>query len=214
MPHSVHFAGCRAASTDSCYCEVRRYGYIFLLTLLIAAVEFVGNALSGSLALLADMTHVLLDSAAALISMFVAYRVRTHAEPARFRTRWMRVSGSILLLALAWITIEAVGRFAHPQPVVGWVAMLAAGVGMLLNAGQHELVPHDHTVTARAQRLHVLGDLFTSAIVVVSGGLVWVTGESWLDPLSSLCVVAIVGWFTVRMLWSGEAHDASCGHHH
>jgi cobalt-zinc-cadmium efflux system protein len=189
---------------------VRRYGYIFLLTLLIAGVEFVGNALSGSLALLADMTHVLLDSAAALISMFVAYRVRSHTEPGRFRARWMRVSGSILLLALAWITVQAIGRFAHPQPVVGWVAMLSAGLGMLLNLGQHELVPHDHTVTAQAQRLHVLGDLFTSAIVVAAGGLVWITGESWLDPLSSLCVVGIVGYFTIKMLMSGDGH----AHHH
>jgi len=214
MPHTVHFAGCRAASPDDCFCEVRRYGYIFLLTLLIAGIEFIGNALSGSLALLADMAHVLLDSAAALISMFVAYRVRSHAEPGPFRIRWMRVSGSILLLALAWITWKAYGRFAHPQPVAGVITMVSAGLAVVLNIGQHQLIPHDHTATARAQLIHVLGDMLASGIVLAAGILILFTGWEKADPISSLCVVAVVGYLTVKMLLQPDGHGSSCGHSH
>lgn len=213
MSHGVHLPGCAAASTADCRCEERRYSRIFWITVLIATIQFVGSALSGSLALLADTLHVLLDGASALISVHVARQVRTHHDPAGFRIRWMKRSAWLLLIALAWVAYEAIGRFRHPVPVNGWEVMPVAFIGMVLNAWQHRLVPHDHSVTATAQRLHVLGDLGSSAMVLVGGGLMLLTGRLWIDPVLSLLVVVVIGYPTLKMLMSRHA-DTGCGHSH
>lgn len=210
MNRHVHLSGCDVAPGQDCTCEIRRYKRIAGLTLIIVAVQFVGSIVSGSLALLADTVHVALDFASALISVFVAYRVRNHHAPDQFRLRWMRFSGVLLLSALLLVAVEAISRLQHPYSVAGLEVVGVAAFGALMNYWQHTLVPHDHTHTSRAQRLHVLGDLFTSLVVIVGGALIWLTGKLWIDPILSLVVVGVVGALTIRMLrrkeWRAHTH--------
>ncbi len=173
-----------------------------------------GSVLSGSLALLADTAHAALDGASALISVFVAHAARSHQNPERMRVRWMRVSGAILLLALVWICYEAYERFTSAQAVFGPSVMVAASIGALINYAQHRLVPHDHSVTAKAQRLHVLSDLASSILVVLGGGLIWLTGIMVLDPVISLVVVGVVGYSTITMMLNRNTDHSHHGHPH
>lgn len=211
MAHSIHLAGCSATSTASCACEVRRYYYIFLLTLGIGVVEMIGSFVSGSIALLADTAHVSLDCVAAGISVYVAHTARTHADPVSLRLIWMRRSGWLLLLALAWIAYEAIGRFSGLHVVTAWRVMVTAGIAACLNYAQHRLVPHDHSMTAKAQHLHVAGDLASNIVVFVGGGLIWWTGRVWIDPVLSLVIVGGVSYLTIKMMRAPHSED---GHDH
>jgi len=86
--------------------------------------------------------------------------------------------------------------------------MMVAAFGAVMNYWQHQLVPHDHTHTSRAQRLHVLGDFATSIVVVIAGFAIWLTGANWIDPVLSLAVAAFVGFVTIRMMQTPtKAHD-------
>ncbi len=214
MARDIHLAGCAAAPGEHCACEVRRYWQILWLTLLVIAIQLAGSIVSGSLALLADTAHAFLDGASAGISVYVAHTARFHADPHTLRVRWMRINGGLLLVALAWIAFEAFHRFEHPRPVAGWEVMLVAGIGAGINVWQHRLVPHDHSVTARAQRLHVLSDLFSSIVVLVGGGIIWATGSYIVDPALSLFVAAIIGYSTLKMMLAPQAEAGHCGHSH
>ncbi len=210
MAHRIHLKGCRAQPGQSCSCEIKRYSYILLIALVIALIQFTGSVISGSLALLADTMHVLLDGAGAGISVLVARRARVHDDTVAMRIFWMRVSNVLLLGALAWIAVEAVDRFWHPRVVGGTVVMIVAAAGMTLNYWQHTLVPHDHSVTANSQRLHVLGDLGSSAVVLVGGLAIYLTGITWIDPVLSFGIVLLIGYPALKMLFTRQV-DTDCG---
>lgn len=213
MAHSPHLKGCRAQPGQSCSCEITRYSYILAISFAIAIIQSIGSVISGSLALLADTLHVLLDGAGAAISVLVARRARTHGDTAGMRIFWMRVSNVLLLGALAWIAVEAIDRFWHPQAVGGTVVMVVAAIGIVLNYWQHTLVPHDHSVTAKAQRLHVLGDLGSSAVVLLGGLAITFTGATWIDPALSFVIALLIGYSALKMLFTRHT-DTDCGHSH
>lgn len=214
MAHRIHhLKRCRAVPGQPCSCEIKRYTYILAITIVIAAVQFTGSALSGSLALLADTMHVVLDGAGAGISVYVAYRARRHRDPERLRIFWMRVSGALLLCALVWVSGEAIHRFRNPQPVNGAYVMIVAWIGIMLNFFQHSLVPHDHSPTGNAQLQHIRGDIGSSAAVLLSGMAIYLIGWQWIDPLLSLGVSIVIGWSTLRMVLAPQP-ASGCGHSH
>jgi cobalt-zinc-cadmium efflux system protein len=100
----------------------------------------------------------------------------------------------LLLLACGAIAWEAVGRIAAPPPVAGATVMAVAAVGIVLNglsawllhAGSHD------DLSRRSAFLHMLGDAAVAAGVLISGALILVTGWSWLDPVVSLLIVAVI----------------------
>lgn len=194
--------------------ETRSYWQIFWITVLICLIQITGGLLSGSLALLSDSAHAALDGVGALISVYVAsaaQRVACVQTEKVLRVRWMRVSGTLLLVSLGWIAFEAIERLQDSQPVVGWAVVVVASIGAALNVLQHRLIPHEKTETSEMQRQHVHGDLFSSLAVVAGGIGIWVTGAFWIDPVLSLGVAAFIGRNTIRMMWSGTAncHDHS-----
>ena len=212
MPQQTHLAGCATASSGTCTCEPRRYWYIFLITLGICAVQIIGGFFSGSLALFSDTIHVATDGLSALISFTVARQVLAHAlshkEEERKRRFWMRMSGILFILSLVWIGKEAIERYQDPSEVVGLIVVLAASIGMLGNVWQHRLVPHEHTMTSRMQRLHIEGDLYSSGAVIAAGIAIWVTDIYLIDPLLSFCLIFFIGFQTLQVMLSGEAlHD-------
>lgn len=217
-----HLAGCGVAFNELCDCEPRRYMRLLWITVGICVFQVVGGVWAGSLALFSDSVHVASDGASALISVYVAktiLRNRMSKEAGRpLRRFWMRVSGVILILSLAWIMVEAFERFAHPAPVNGWVVIAIAAIGAAGNVWQHRLVPHDHSETAAMQRLHVEGDLYSSIVVVLAGiaiaaGSVLGTDLGIIDPFLSVGIALFVGYQTVRAMFGKNGH-ACHGHAH
>lgn len=204
---SGHFNGCASVSFTECWCEVRRYAYVACIIVGVFATEVIGGKAFGSLALFADSAHIALDGVAALISVFVALRARRHADVLRLRKRWMRVSALLLLASLAWIAAEALERLFHPQAVLGWGMFATAALGGLGNLWQNRVLHGGHdTLTARAQKIHVEGDLWSSAAVLAGGAVIGVTSWSMIDPLLSLCVVAFIALRTIHLL-RGHGHE-------
>ncbi len=183
--------------------EWKLYVGIFLIALLILAVQIAGGLISGSLALLADSLHVFFDGVSAVISLFVALFISRVKDEERTRLLWMRVSAVVLLLSLLVIGYEAIERLRFPSEVKGGVVIISASIGALLNLWQHRLLPHHHhdNATSRAQRLHILADLWSSIAVVVSGVLIWHTGWFWIDPLLTALVILVIGRQTTKIFF-------------
>ncbi|MGB4859722.1 MAG: cation diffusion facilitator family transporter, partial [Dokdonella sp.] len=164
--------------------RTRRLLFAFGLTLITMVAEAIGGWLSGSLALLADAAHMLVDAAALMFAWLGAVFAR---RPADARRSFGYVRLEILvgytnalsqLVLVAWICFEAVMRFSDPQPILSGMMLGVALVGLAVNAivlmtlGGHD---HDDVNTAGA-RLHVIGDLLGSVGAVAAALLI-----RWMD---------------------------------
>ena len=178
----------------------RRLLVAFALTAFTLLFEAVGGWLSGSLALLADAGHMLVDVAALLFAWLGAHYARRPADPRRsFGYARLEVlvgySNSLLqFMLVAWIAVAAVVRLGDPQPILSATMLVVALGGLLVNAFVLRMLwDHDHDdLNTASARLHVLGDLFGSLGAVVAALLI--RGFGWLpaDAVASILVSLLI----------------------
>jgi cobalt-zinc-cadmium efflux system protein len=177
-----------------------RLGIALALTLLMLAVEAAGGLFSGSLALLADAGHMLIDSLALGLAWASAGMALRQADPrrsfgyARFEVLAGFVNALTQFLLVGWIAWEAVQRLLTPHAILSGVMLAVAVVGLVVNALVLRLLHrHDHDdVNMAAANLHVLGDLLGSVATVVAALLVRWERWLWADPALSLLVCALL----------------------
>lgn len=184
----------------------RRLRFVFAFTTCYALVQAIGGWLSGSLALIADSGHMVSDAAALLLAL-IAYRIaRRPADGTRtygfHRVRVLAAlaNGAALLLLVAWIVVEAIGRVMEPTAVLAGPMLIVAIIGLLVNlAGAWVLWSGNRADgNLRGAFLHVLGDLLGSVGAIAAAIGIMLTGWTILDPLLSVLVALLV----VRSAWS------------
>ncbi|HEX7324522.1 MAG TPA: cation diffusion facilitator family transporter [Rhodanobacteraceae bacterium] len=176
----------------------------FALTCAMLVVEALGGWWSGSLALLADAAHMLVDAGALALAWAAAVFALRPADArrsygyARLEVLAGFVNALVQVLLVAGIVYEAVQRLRalHGIHIQSGVMLVVAVVGLIVNAivlrGLHE---HDHAhenLNTAGARLHVFGDLLGSIATVVAALLVRYLGWEWADPLLSLLVSLLI----------------------
>jgi cobalt-zinc-cadmium efflux system protein len=182
-------------------------GIAFWLTLGFAAVEAGGGWWSGSLALISDAGHMLIDALALGLAAFAGWLA---LRPASYRHSYGLVRAevvaalvnSLLMLALmAGIVWEAIARLNAPQPVQGGPVMVIASIGLVVNIFvAYQLSRGEQTLNVRAALLHVLGDMLGSVAALIAGAVSYFTGWLPIDALLSLFVVALILVSSIRLL--------------
>ena len=178
------------------------------LTCVVLIVELAGGVMSHSLALLSDAGHVLTDVFALGLAWFAVSQANRPAD-ARRSYGYHRVSilaalvNSVTLIVIVLaIAYEAIRRLAHPEPVQGGIVIVAALLGIAINAFvAFGLRGHARSLNLRAALLHVIGDIGASVGVVVAGVVILLTGWLYIDPLLSLGIavlIALSAWGIVR----------------
>ena len=170
------------------------------LNLGFVVVEAVYGLTSGSMALLADAGHNLSDVLGLLIAWGAS--VLAKRRPIGRYTYGLRsssilaalVNALLLLVAITIIAIEAVRRFSEPAPVAGGTVMIVAGIGIVINTVTALLFMRGHKddLNIRGAFLHMAADAAVSAGVVLAGLAIVLTGKSWIDPVTSLIIVAVI----------------------
>jgi len=184
----------------------RKLLFAFVLTLLMLVAEAAGGIVSGSLALLADAGHMLVDALALLLAFLGA---RFAARPADSRRTYGY--GRIEVLAgfvnaltqfalVAFIVYEAVQRLFHPEPILSGVMLVVAVLGLVANVVVlRTLHGHDpDDVNMAGASLHVLGDLLGSVAAVLAALAVRWLDWNWADPVLSILVSLLI----LRSAWS------------
>jgi len=177
-----------------------------VLNLVIPIAQVIGGIYAHSMALISDATHNFSDFAAVLIA-YIAYLIGKKGASVRntFGYRRIEVFAAllnvlILIAAAAFIIYEALDRFRHPEAVMGSVVIVMAGIGILGNGLSAWLLYRDSTssLNIRGAFLHMVGDLFTSVAVLVSGVILIFKPWYWVDPFLSLLIVI----FILKNCWS------------
>lgn len=173
----------------------------------VGAQLFYGLA-AHSVALLADAVHNLGD-VLGLVLAWVAMRLAKRL-PTRTRTYgWGRgtilaslSNAMILLIGCGAIAYEALLRFNEPRAVAGGVVIWVAAAGIVINGITALMFMRGRKddLNVRGAFLHMTADAAVSAGVLVAGILIRVTGWLWLDPATSLLIVAVIVFGTWSLL--------------
>jgi cobalt-zinc-cadmium efflux system protein len=181
----------------------------FGLTLITLLVEAGGGWWSGSLALIADAGHMLVDALALLLAWAGAHFSRRPPDArrsfgyARLEVLAAYSNALIQFLLVAWIVAEAGMRLFTPEPILSGVMFWIALAGLIVNAlvlrvlhvDTHDHAGHDHgdeDLNLRSANLHVLGDLLGSLGAVVAALLIRYFGWLAADPILSIVVSLLI----------------------
>lgn len=188
------------------------------LTAVIFCAELAGGWWTGSLALIADATHMAVDLLGLGLSLFAAVLARLPADPKRtYGYRRVEVLAALgnavaLMVATGFILREAWGRWVFPTPVAAGPMLAVAVVGLLANLGSAAMLwRHSFgNINLRGALLHVLSDAAGSVGAILAAVIILKTRRYEADALASalICVgiVLTAGWLlrdSVHILLEG-----------
>src|SRR5438046_387014 len=176
------------------------------LNLSYVVVEAVFGGLAHSLALVADAGHNLSD----VLSLLLAWGASrlSQMQPTRRYTYGLRsssilaslINGIILLIAIGAVAWEAIRRFNQPQEIPGGTVMAVAAFGVVINAATALLFVkgRESDLNIQGAFLHMAADAGVSLGVVVAGFATSRTAMRWIEPVTSLAIVATIATSTQR----------------
>ncbi|HEY8133531.1 MAG TPA: cation diffusion facilitator family transporter [Thermoanaerobaculia bacterium] len=173
-----------------------------IATFIFVLIELAAGLFANSLALIGDAFHNFTDTLALLLALFA---VRLERRPAtavksygyqRAGVLAAFINAGTLVAFTIFIFIEAFARLRAPKPVNADWMLATAAVAVILNAaitwwlraeGRSDLNIHSAV-------LHMLGDAFSSAGIIVASVLIRVTRMAFWDPAMSLLIGVMILW--------------------
>jgi cobalt-zinc-cadmium efflux system protein len=191
---------------------------VLLLTSAYFVIQIIVGFKIGSLAVISDAGHMLIDSAGLVMALLAISFTQKPATPARtygfYRAEILAsLLNSIFLILLAvFITFEAFQRVLHPSEISGLPMIIVASVGLGINLlgirllgkvrlknrtsqdyGQEKYsVPVEEDLNLHGAYLEVLADTIGSLGVIIAGIIIQTTGFYLVDPLISVGIVALI----------------------
>jgi cobalt-zinc-cadmium efflux system protein len=156
--------------------------------------------LSHSLALVGDAAHNFSDVFALLLawgaSILVQRRSTLRYTYGMRRTSILAalINAIILLLVTGGIAWEAIQRLSQSDTVNGQTIMWVAAVGIVINLASAFMFfsGRNTDLNLRGAFLHLASDAVVALGVVITGGLIALTGWWWLDPIVSLVIAGVI----------------------
>jgi cobalt-zinc-cadmium efflux system protein len=160
-----------------------------------------------SLALISEAGHNVSDLLAIVLSFVAVYfqsRPATEEKTFGYQRAGVLaafVNALMLLLLSLWIGVSAIERFASPVEVQPKIMMLVAVAGVLMNGAIAGLLwKFSGDVNIRSVFLHMLGDTLSTGAVIAGGAGILFTGLTWIDPVLSLVIAAMIFWSSLGIV--------------
>lgn len=176
-------------------------------TLAYVVVTFVAGLRAHSLALLSESGHNASDFLALLLSFAAVYfqtLPTSHAKTFGYQRAGVLaafINAATLIVISLWIGVEAIHRLSSPVAVQPRIMMIVAAAGVVMNGVIAALlwgVAKD--VNMRSAFLHMAGDTLSTAAVIAGGVGILFTGKSWIDPVLSLLIAALILWSSLGIV--------------
>jgi cobalt-zinc-cadmium efflux system protein len=160
------------------------------------AVEVAVALVAGSLALLSDAAHMLVDAAALALSVWAARLARRPAAGGmtfgfrRAEILAAQANGITLAILGGLIVVEGIRRLVTPPDVRGGLVLVTATAGALVNllALWQVSRANRENLNVEGSYRHLLTDLYAFGGTALAGALVLFFGWNRADPVASLVV--------------------------
>ena len=175
---------------------------VLILTLSFGLVELVSSKHSGSTALGTDGVHMFVDFSVNLVN-FLSYAEHRREKKGRPLHQWIAGLSGLILVGLALLRLAEAGRrYFNPQPIESTLLIGVAVAGLFVNIACLYLLGelrHTHLNLLTAHR-HILADSIGSVAVIGAGVTVHFTNWTRADPLSSLLILPIIGYYAIDLI--------------
>jgi cobalt-zinc-cadmium efflux system protein len=180
----------------------------FCISAGILLAEVVGAVLTGSLALLVDAGHMVVDTGGLGIGL-VATRLARRSPTAQRTWGFQRAEvlgataqAAILLAVGVYVIISAVQRLFVPAEVHSGPLLVFGVVGLVGNLVAYAVLlrASGETFTSRAARLEVLNDTLGSVAVIAAAIVLMVTGWERADSIAAILIGLLILPRAVRLL--------------
>jgi cobalt-zinc-cadmium efflux system protein len=163
-------------------------------------VEVVLAVWTGSVSLLADAVHMLVDAGGILLSLaaiwFGERPATTKKTYGYYRVEILAalVNGVVLCVVALGILWHAWHRIWMPPDVPGLPLIITAAVGLVVNLVTMRLLHEGagESLNVKAAYLEVWGDALSSAAVLVAGAVIALTGWHAADPLAGAVIGLLI----------------------
>jgi cobalt-zinc-cadmium efflux system protein len=186
----------------------RRLKFTLVIVLIVMVAEVLGGIFSGSLALLSDAGHMLVDALALGLSLFAITAAQRPATATktfgyhRVEILAALANGTVLILVSAYIFYEAYRRFLEPSAVKTPLMLTIAIIGLFANLGGVLLLnkASRRSLNIRAAFWHIMGDTISSVGVIIAGLVILFTGRYVADAIAAVVIGIIILWGAVRIV--------------
>ena len=177
------------------------------LTFAYVVATFFFGLRAHSLALISEAGHNVSDLLAIVLSFVAVYfQARPATEEKTFGYQRAGVlaafvNAAMLVVLSAWIAIAAIHRLSAPVAVQPRLMMYVAAAGVLMNGTIAMLLwRFSGDVNIRSVFLHMLGDTLSTAAVIAGGAAILFTGMTWIDPILSIVIAAMILWSSAGII--------------
>lgn len=169
----------------------------------IVLLKLVVGIITGSVAIISEAIHSLLDLVASIIAFFsvkISNRPPDKEHPyghGKFENISGTVETLLIFIAGIWIIIESVEKLIHPTPIklpfIGVIVMLlGAFINWRVGKKVQKVGDETHSVAMQSNALHLLTDVYSSLGVAASLILVSLTGWVVLDALIGIGIALYI----------------------
>jgi cation diffusion facilitator family transporter len=169
----------------------------------LVIMKFIAGFLSGSVSVISEAIHSMMDLLAAVIAFFA---VRISDNPADEEHpyghgKFENVSGVIeallIFIAAIWIIYEAIHKLLIGAPIenasIGIIVMtISAIVNLFVSRHLYKVAKRTDSIALEADALHLKTDIYTSAGVAGGLILIWITGIRIIDPIVAILVALLI----------------------
>ncbi len=193
---------------DHAGASTKRLAWALAVTATILVVELLGAWISGSLALLADAGHMLVDSSGLVIALIAAHLI---GRPRSSRRTWGFARAEVVAAALQALLLlgicvtilwEALHRITEPVQVESKPMLVIGIVGLVANLISLAILSggRDDSLNMKAAFLEVATDALGSVAVIAAAIVVMTTGWPYADSAASLLIAALIVPRSLRLL--------------
>ncbi len=103
------------------------------------------------------------------------------------------INGALIIAAGGIITYDAIHKLQNPVEIPGNILMIVAGIGVAINTATALLfMKGQKDLNIKGAFLHMAADAAVSLGVVIGGLVIKLTGITWIDPVLSFVIVAVI----------------------
>lgn len=178
----------------------------FLLNLFFSIFEFVGGALTGSVAIISDAVHDIGDALSIGLSYFLEKKSTKEPDEIytygykRFSVMGSLITTVVLLIGSVAVVYNAIMRMFNPVEIDYGGMILFAVIGVVVNYFATVLTKDGHSLNEKAVNLHMLEDVMGWVVVLVGAVVMHFTDFAIIDPIMSIGVAVFIFIHAVKNL--------------
>ena len=170
----------------------------FILNFAFSIFEFIGGAITGSVAIVSDAVHDIGDAMSIGISYFLEKKSKKQPDHkftygyARYSVIGGVITTFILLVGSVAVIYNAILRIINPVEINYNGMIIFAVIGVLVNLLAAYFTREGDSINQKAVNLHMLEDVLGWVVVLVGAVIMRFTDISIIDPVMSIGVASFI----------------------